>query len=84
MPTGEEILGASVADDIESAVLQSRNITVDGLGNGFIALLRKISLNLGQRYGVFLVGMLPQVFQDVEGTETICFWAWLQPPFSVF
>lgn len=30
VPTGEEILvlGASVADDIESAVLQSRNITV--------------------------------------------------------
>ena len=61
MSSGEEILvlGASVADDIESEVLQCCNITVDGLGNGLDTLLREMSLNLCQRYGVLFIRMLP-------------------------
>ena len=75
MSTSEEILvlGASVADDIESEVLQRRNIAIDSLGDGFNAQLRQMVLDLHQRDGMLLVGVFPQVVSNVEGTETICF-----------
>ena len=44
IPTGKETLipDASVSDNIKSKILQSHNITVDGLGNGSNSLLREI------------------------------------------